>query len=201
MKKIITLLLLFISINSFAQIKAAIFKNNGDVLKGFASISNHNSNLIKYRKNIGDKPQKFGPKDIDKVYFILVNKSYIEYQFKTISKKNIQLMKVLIRGKLSLYSFTETVDYITHSSGRGFGNVNIGKSHTSTHFYVSKKKNSIVDEFPKKSTFKSFKKNASAYFKDCAKLVKKIKKREFKKSDVIEIVEFYNKECNQKETK
>ncbi len=195
MKKTIHFIIILISLNSFAQIKATIIKTNKEVVKGFASITTYNSNIIKFRKNINDKPQKFGHKDIDKIFFILPNKSFFEYQFKSISKKNIQLMKVLIRGNLSLYSFTETETYNTHSSGKGFGNVNIGKMHTSTHFYLSKNNNTIV-EFPSKTIFKSFRKNASAYFKDCSELVKKIKKKEFKKSNIIEIVEFYNNKCN-----
>jgi hypothetical protein len=195
MKKIIQLLLLLISLNCFTQTKATILKTNGEVLKGFAYVSSYDSNIIKFKKNINDKPKKFGHKDIKKVFFILGDESFIEYQFKKISKRKFQLMKVLIKGKLNLYSFTDSVLYNTQSSGEGFGNVSIGKLHTSTHFYLSKNEYGIVDEFPNKSVFKSFKKNASTYFNDCNELVKKINNREFKNSNVIEVVEFYNSTC------
>jgi len=196
MKKTIQFLVILISLNSFAQIKAYFLKTNGEVVKGFASISDTNSNTIKFRKNIEDTPKYFGHKDIDKIYFILADKSYIEYQYKRISKKNIQLMKVLIRGDLSLYSFTDTVIYNTHSSGKGFGNINIQKHQKSTRFYVSKNNDTTIIEFPTKPVFKSFKKNASIFFKDCFELVEKIRKKELKKSNIIEIVEFYNNTCS-----
>lgn len=196
MKKFVQFLILLISFNSFAQIEATILKKNGEVLKGFASVSQRNSNVVKFRKKINDKPQYFGRRDFDKIFFKFNEDSFIEYQFKSISKKNTQLMKVLIKDHLSLYSFTNTIVFNTHSSGKGFGNINIGKIRTTTTFYLSKNNNNIVEKFPSKTVFKSFKKNASTYFKNCIELVEKINKKEFKKANAIEIVEFYNKKCN-----
>ncbi len=71
MKNFIQFLIFLISLNSFAQIRATILKTNGEVLKGFASISDYNSNIIKFRKNIDDRPQSFGYKDIDEVFLFL----------------------------------------------------------------------------------------------------------------------------------
>ena len=45
------------------------------------------------------------------------------------------------------------------------------------------------------SIFGNFKKKAKEYFKDCPSIVKKIKSGKYKKTDIIEIVEYYNVFC------
>jgi len=110
-------------------------------------------------------------------------------------KKNIQFLILLI----SLNSFAQIKAYFLKTNGevvKGFGNINIQKHQKSTRFYVSKNNDTTIVEFPTKTVFKSFKKNASIFFKDCSELVEKIRKKELKKSNIIEIVEFYNNTCS-----
>jgi len=47
---------------------------------------------------------------------------------------------------------------------------------------------------------KSFKKSISKYFKDCPELIDKVENKEFSKNEIWKILEFYNRQCMEKES-
>ncbi|MCF6280409.1 MAG: hypothetical protein L3J14_08690 [Flavobacteriaceae bacterium] len=72
-------------------------------------------------------------------------------------------------------------------------------SYTITSYYVSKHDEPLLTYLGAKGSLfsKNFKKAASEYFSDCPKLVWMIKNKELKKRDIVEIVDYYNKNCGE----
>ncbi len=68
---------------------------------------------------------------------------------------------------------------------------------TKLDYFVGKKNEEKLQLINSESfLYKNFRKTLSSYFHDCHVLVEKIQNKEFKKRDILEIVEFYNENCN-----
>ncbi len=202
MKNILFLILItLLPLNFLSQTKrAVIYLKDGTKKKGIARFSNYCSNVIMYKKNKNSKLKKLTKDDFYKVILIKGNDVEV-YEFKTIKnpKGDTLLLKFHINGHLNLYSLTDTVIYNNHSAGvksEGFGNISLGTEHSATTFFLSRKNSNIVDYFPIHSPLQSFKKKASKYFKDCPKLVEKIRNKEYQQKHIFEIVTFYNLKCS-----
>lgn len=108
-----------------------------------------------------------------------------------------KLMEVIEEGKVNLYK--ESSFGIQIGITGGVGNSNFGASPILSHdysavYYVKRK----TEEYATDISF-SFKSNSSRYFSDCKMLLQKIKKNEFRKKDIVEIVYFYNDYCGEDE--
>jgi len=195
MKKtsIIITLLFFIPMIAQKQ-KAILFFKDGTELKGRAKISP--TGKIKFRKSKEAEKQFFSSKELKSIIIREFDKD-IEYKYKVIEgKKTILLLEVLEEGKVTLYR-TLRSGYVVGAPGPN-GMPMGGHSYSISNYYLSKDDKNLVVHLGARGTIfnKNFKKAASDYFKDCIMLVSKIQSKEFKKRDIVEIVEFYNENCN-----
>lgn len=134
-----------------------------------------------------------------------------EYEYvKTSEKSKPVLMEVMERGNVNLYrdasyglkfdlkpSFTTNPSVVVNSSN-GFGvnanNLNRGTENPYKYdqvFYIKRSNETIATDLSK-----NFKKEAIAYFSDCKTLVEKIEKKEFRKTEIPDIVFYYNDYCD-----
>ena len=99
---------------------------------------------------------------------------------------------------MKLYVVNDTY-WVSHGNN---GNTNFPTSQqvSSTQYYLLRPNESKPIMFRIGvnnigNLFRNFRKEAKKYFSDCPGVLKRIKTGEFKKSDIIEIVEFYNIYC------
>ena len=111
--------------------------------------------------------------------------------------KKPKLMEVIEEGKVNLYkesSLGYNVGIGVSASKSGIGAGPTLSYDFSTVYYVQRKNEAYATDI----TF-SFKNNTLKYFSDCKALVEKIKKREFIKKDIVDIVYYYNDYCGEPE--
>ncbi len=193
MKKIITLLLLPLSLTAFSQEReAAILFNDSTSIKGFAEIKKEK---IYFRVDLTSIITEWS---YDMAYGLIFtgygfSEKYIYIKPSKNSKKKI-IVEVIEEGNVSLYKKTSfTVEVIPHKvSDPAFlsGKATI-KDYDSSNYYVKRKNEEYAIDIPSIG----FKMVSEKYFSDCDMLVQKIKKREFKKEDILEIVYYYNDYC------
>lgn len=208
MKKILLLLLLVTYSNTNAQrIKTILYLKAGDSISGYSK--GIDDSFIKFGK---EKKSKYILRDIEGIDKVILydkegKKEYHHIYVKK-KKKVIELFaKLISKGEINHYIYSRNIraDFTINkhlNKENDFFNFprNNNTDYESSVFYLKKKKDkyttyiSDVDY----SIFgeKIFRKNAISFFRDCPKLVKGIKAKEFKKSDIIEIIEFYNTACN-----
>jgi len=197
---IIISLLFFIPIVAQKQ-KATLYFKDGTSLKGLAKFTIF-GNEIKFRKEKGSERIIYDSQKIDKI-LIRKNDRDVMYQYKIIKNKNNPILLELIEaGKVTLYRdlkhrYSQGVP-IADARGNWSSNPSGGTYYTISNYYVSKDNEDFVFHLGSKGSFfsKNFKKAASNYFKDCSVLVDKIQNKKFRKRDIVEIVEFYNENCN-----
>lgn len=98
-------------------------------------------------------------------------------------------LRIEIEGKLKLFRY-----YYTQSSG-GYYNGTTGMwsggySYTVEKYVLQKGNGELM-----RPRALSFKKDMAKYFNDCPELVTKIEKKDFRRDDLTEIVDFYNTSC------
>ncbi|ARV13763.1 hypothetical protein [Polaribacter sp. SA4-12] len=197
MKKILLLTIFLYSINLSAQIgysKAKIYFKDGTIKEGFGKHLFMSNAKIKFKVNKKDKPIELGFMKVDK--FILND---IEYDFKIIKgKSEIQFFKVKQRGKVSLYYSIKTNNGapmgVMNAGGVG---VNMSFSTSTEVYYIAKNDEDQITQLfnlfgPSKKTFKKI---VPLFFGDCQDLLDKIDQKEYKKRDIVKIVNFYNYNC------
>ncbi|WP_340156583.1 hypothetical protein [uncultured Winogradskyella sp.] len=179
----LTYLFLLITLFSFAQKKTyTITKKNGSEL-----IAKTYSSKVKYLKvtatdgSIIELPYE----QLEKIEYEVKEKREIKTvtrHYVRISKRNGQLMKLLASGKCNMYV----------STGAG------GAGTVSVDYFALRNEEEIATMIGSKNFIapKNFKKIVLDYFKDCPKAITKIEKK-FKRKKVIELVDFYNNNCNE----
>lgn len=195
--------------NSYAQIsfgKNGTFSNkwykgdlvlhNGDTLhgwlkfesasKGMAGLGSK-TNKVFYKKTKKGKKKKYKKEDFSSFTVTKNDKKIEKYATVYTSKKRIQLLKILVEGKVTIY---ETISY--GHTGPG----NNGYSYQYTNMYIKRQHEKIASNEFFANVFKSFKKTAKKYFSDCPELVRKIENNDFKKTSLIGMVKYYNAKCN-----
>ena len=204
MKKIIIAILVLFSVKSFSQNqKATLHFRDDSEITGLGKIVGEQ---IKFRKEKGAEKTFY---DHTKIKWLIIreNDVDVEYHYKIIEGKGtILLLQILEAGNVNLYKISSTYhnNKMMTSGFGGFGgfgggmSFGVGGSFTISSYYVSKKDEDQVIHLGAKGTLftKNFKKAASEYFKDCASLVEKIQNREYKKQNIVEIVEYYNEKCS-----
>lgn len=203
MKQLLFTLTLLITLSSFSQNqKATLFFRDGTSLEGLARITNF-GDKIKFKKDKNSEKIIYNSQKVDKIV-IRENDEDVTYQYKIIkNRKTPLLLEPLKEGKVTLYrDLKQGYSPGMQMGGYGVGGMGMnfggGRSYSISSYYVSKDNGNIVIHLGDKGTIftKNFKKAASEYFKGCSELVKKIQSKEYRKRDVVEIVEYYNENCD-----
>lgn len=181
MKYVIIFLLTF-SLGFTQNQEAKIFFKDGDSFEGFAMITGNDE--IKFRLNLDDKPTKFNSKEIYRIEFYGFEDSVTFEYFKI--NNSLVLLEIVAEGEVLLLSNTEESWIINPIKEK------MNKTKISTLFLKRKSSDEI---FSLNNPFLRWKKKMSEYFSDCEELVRKIRTNEFNRSDIKEIVEYYNDYC------
>lgn len=201
-KKIFLLILFLISI-SFDIVgqntEAILIFKDGTKVIGLGKLKR--GDIIKFRKNKNEKAVKYHFKDLEKVT-IIENSRNVNYVYLKVKGSNkFEVLEESIIGKLSLYRVVTQGQHAPMGVGFGINGgmgmgIGMGGSFTIESFYLKRKNEEDVTHLGSTSLFsKNFKKAASNYFSDCPKLKEKIENKEYKKIDIVAIVEFYNSYC------
>ena len=155
-----------------------IYFKNGETKKGF--IKKRNFDGIKFKENKNSKTIIYDHNHITG-YDTLIG----YYRYKNEYKSSPILFELLTRGKINLY-FLQKSSYgfaIPGGSGATYG------GGTSYIYFIEKGERFM------KLGYRVNKGNLF-YFTDCPILIKKIKSKEIKGSNVYKIIDFYNTRCD-----
>ncbi len=170
--------------------KVELFFKDGTVLTGLGKLT---GDYIKYKPDKKDKPSKY--------HFALLDHAVIHYDKLPLTyvylyvnnKKRPRVLEQVIGGEINLYRISSMNRAPFPGGNGGF----IGEYTFSTNSYY------ILRSSDKKATYlgsntlfsKNFKKEGVKFFKDCPKLIEKIKEETLKLKHIKEIVHFYNQKC------
>lgn len=188
MKKIFLTVLILSTISLFAQKeKGTLTLIDGTILNGYVSVSNK----IKFRTSLDAKSTIYDFENSKEA--TVTDKKGITKKFEYVvikeNKKPI-LLEILSDGYLRLYLNNNT-QFSSNIGGSGM----TGFRNTAT-YYLKKSTETIAQECAAFGYIgKSFKKFINSYFTDCPAIINKVEKKEFKKENYEEIVEFYNSNC------
>ena len=185
MSKILTFIfILFFAYQVNAQYEyATLILKDGTELKGQLKRRNFASS-IKFKKNYNSEPTVYETKEL-----IGYNIDKTQYRFIVPNFNYTPVLTTLEKeGYYNLYKSTINYTSVAPAAG-GFGGAGMGMSGTAIIYYISGPQG--VFKLGKRLGNKKLKK----YFNDCPDLLTKIKKKEIKKSQVKNIVEFYNTKC------
>ena len=201
MNKLVLIIVFLVVMPIAAQKEKAILHfNDGTSLTGMAKIITSGVR-IKFRKDKKSKYKVYTSEEIESIEMyekepgsFNTNITYAHYYFKkTKSYVLPRLMKLVEEGNVKLY-----LDYRAYLTSLSRGANNMGPAKSSiTSYYVSKDADDLVTHLGDRGNLfsKNFIKAASEYFEDCPELVKKIEDKEYKKRDIEEVVNYYNKDC------
>ena len=167
--------------------KAKILFTNDKVIEGFAFIGD---SYVSFQQEIDGRKITYRPLGIKSV-FVYQDNEEIEYRFRKFKNQYV-LMRVIIDGNISLLSKA-----YYYNLGVGGNYSTNSAAGTLTHFFLNRKdEKDVVRILTKgKAIDKSFRKTAIEFFKDCPELVKKLDDKIFKKDDIEQVVNYYNKNC------
>ncbi|WP_146106949.1 hypothetical protein [Polaribacter porphyrae] len=184
-----------ITYSQYTRVKI-VFKD-GSILKGLSK--KKGSHQIKFKKDRSSKAKKYQLKDVDEYFEYYYGK---KVRFKCLyikeSRKHL-LMQEVIKGKVSLYIIGASGQHVGMGFGGnsdGFGGIGGPSSFSIESYYLKRNGEDYVHYITSTGGFsRNFIKYASEFFNDCPKLVEKIKKKEYKKREIREVVKFYNTDC------
>ncbi|GAL63294.1 hypothetical protein [Algibacter lectus] len=184
MRKTLTLLaiLSFLFINAQSK-KGTIYLKDSTELKGLVKAKMLGG--IKYKANLNSDIIHYENSQLNGYDIEREDKSVERYRFKLvqgISRK----MKIVQLGKINLYSVFVTNSGSAMGMGMGAG---MSLPASSGYVYFLEKNNVTI------RTGAWLKKRKFNLIEDCPTLIDKIKKKEFKKKQVVDIINYYNKEC------
>lgn len=204
MKYFLTLLLLFIGFNSYAQFgfnsynHASLKLRNGDVLEGEAKITTEET--VKFRD--GKDKTTFDYKNLERV--TIDDNGKESYVYKIIAGKGPRLMKVILEdeGKINLYAieFKNSNNNVPiNNGGLSPMGVSSGVSLDVTEYYVNvlDSGHEVIKLGNNHPVFgkRHFKKTVNEFFKDCPELITRVESGDLKRHSMIQIIEFYNENC------
>ena len=192
----ITLLLAFsllFSIHLIGQkLKAELVFKDGKRLVGLGEPAH--KDLIRFRKEKKAKKQFFSFAEVDtiKVYHDFVPTVFVFQRIK--GRTYPEVLEVANIGKKVVFYRDDTKGFTSGTNPVGLSLP--WKGTKLTHSFVRKiDENEALHLGSNDWMSKNFKKLASNYFSDCPSLVEKLQNREFKKRDIIAILDFYNNSC------
>ena len=151
-----------------------IYLKDGNTKKGL--IKKRNLGGIKYKEKEESDVELYDHMNIDG--YNITENGIVKYLYKKTENGFPQIMQLVRVGKINLYSIkVSNRDIIT------------GIRVNYSFIYFIEKEN-VTTRVGKKLS-----KSDLELFNDCPSLIKKIKKKEFKKKDVYKIVNFYDMNC------
>jgi hypothetical protein len=210
MRKKIALIFLITSLNvssqSFFNIyeKGEIFFRDGTQAEGLIKIVGFFKNEIKFKKTKEDKKQLYTYKKVKKIRFTHGD----EYLYKIDAKRRRTLLiKREINGEIDLFSIQgQSPGFQGGGAGFGSGGVSIGFGFgggSYAIYYIGKDDTDFIDLLPKNTRKKKFWVTISKHTSGCKEFSDKIKnkntiKKNFKdkRTAVVDMVNFYNENCN-----
>lgn len=190
--KIIFLILFFNSITTFgyAQMNPSeLMLKTGEKLIVQGKIS---GDYIKYKLHSKDKSKKLHFSEIDHVKIRFSKDDIKTYRYlKVKGSEKSRVLEEKIKGKVSLYT-TSTSGY-HNPFGYGINRI----EYTIENYFVKRKDDVDITHLGSNQLItKDFIEAATMFFSDCKQLVEKVKNKELKKRDIVQIVQFYNKNCD-----
>lgn len=205
-----TLLFIFcLGFLSAQDTEADIYYKDGKSFSGYGRLLKNNK--VQFKRTKKTKSLKVVFKLLDSVVIHTENGDFLFKEVKVEKVKKPIVLEVLVTGKANLYGDTS---YIINHGFTQNGATNFVSSTKKGGYYKNKtlfRPGIIIttdfllqmpgEEEPKflpltNPLSSNFKKTASEIFNDCPDLVAKIQSEEFKKRDLVEVVEYYNKKCN-----
>lgn len=126
---------------------------------------------------------------------IIIEDEVFEYKNVKNSSDKRMALQLEIEGDVILFSDS----HMKNMAGHPYGSIGYmsGAYKPEVHYYLGKKgQNEVLHIGFPNSYSKSFKKITEDYFGSCEALFAKTDNREFERSDIHGIVNFYNNECN-----
>lgn len=202
-KKILVFFIVFLfSFYSQAQkIKAEIYLINGDTLSGYTN--NLQWDYIKFRTGKKGRFKSYGPNEIIGAKTYTTN-GIIQYKIigfkKNVKREKIKyrLAQVIMVGKVNYYKHSYVYGAENAIATGGGINTNPHAGFRQSEYFVKRKDEKLATYLSTGGQVifaKNFKEAVLTYFKDCPKLISKIKNNTTKKRNISEIVEFYNISC------
>lgn len=189
-KLIITLILSLLIATATAQHrreKAKLYFKDGTELVGFAKIKSKKLNFYKEKRK--GKVVKYNFEDL-KYFEIKYDGKYVSFYYKKIKGKDrSMLMELITTGKVILYRRAVSQKGDIHTFNGGIGTP-MGMPDKKISYYMAKNETDDVIKFKQK-----FKKEAKAFFKDCKQLVELIGTKNYRRKDILDIVDYYNNDC------
>lgn len=196
MKKIIVLLCLLFSLNSFAQYaNAELHFLDGTVKTGLADINIFNDK-IKFKSDKKAKRVSYNHKDISRL--LLKRDTLVsEFQYKKAKGRRAPRLLELISEHENVSLYAEIVE--TRMHGLIGLLLKIPNKITFTYYIVKNQgKNAIYFGDTDLTGHRRFKEITKKHLADCPDLVEKIKNREYKVKHAPQVVAYYNEKCNNK---
>jgi len=205
--------------SQYSWTPAVVTLKNGSVLTGEAKIPQvgaafnfGGTEKVKFRTERKSKKQKYKIQEAANILFTVTfnervngerieNTAFETYVPVLISKRKrkdyLGFMQEVVVGGVSLYGRTVTQNngaWMPGAAGTIAVPIYTGNWSQHNQLWVCRdgKEAELINHV---SLFKGFKKRAAEYFEDCPSLVTQLEGRDLKKSDLKEIVEFYNANC------
>jgi hypothetical protein len=188
--KLFFILLITINLNGYSQLNPSkVVLKTGDTITGI--LGKLKSKSFKYKVHPTAKAKEIDFSEIDFVQFKYSNNKISTFKFfQTTDKDRYIAVKPLVIGDVELYGDNRSVS----STGAG----GIPLSQTVVDYYIKRQEESKLTTLGFWNSFTtSLKDKIIMYFKDCNKVIEKIKDKEFRMRDGLEpIVEYYNENCS-----
>lgn len=192
-RQLITIIFLLQFLNSsiLAQkTEVIVVFNNGDSLSGYGSIT---GDYLKFKINKKSKPIKYHFSKLK--YTNLLSKNRIQtYKYIQIKSENdFRVLEEILTGKVNLYIDKKNGYNYNITSNSGYMG---GQPYSINRYYLKRKNENQVTPIGSDELFsKNFNKSVLNFFSDCSFLINKINNKEFKKKDIVEMVNYYNLNC------
>jgi len=187
MKSKYTFLLLFFSCICFSQKNQGIITLiDGTTISGQVKVT---KNGFKYKESEDSEAVKYDFTKAKEAEITDKKGVVTKFEFIVLKEgKEPDLLQVVIDGYLRLY----TDDQIMFSGPTGGGMM-----VTNVTYYVKRKNDAVAQYYKAVSNLPKigFKKVVESYFTDCPQIQQKFEAKEFRPSDFVEIVNFYNTNC------
>jgi len=180
---------------SAQKTKATLIFKDGTKMEGYGK--RIIGDRIKFKTDKKARTRKYHFSELEKA-IILDGDYYSTYVYLGVKQDNFKVFKELAVGKVNLY-LLETSGYSGPMYVGGAGNTGGwvgGQGYQIKNLFVQRYgQNELIHLGSNQLFTKNFKKAATAFFKDCPELAKKIQDKTYRKSDIKNVVEFYNNQC------